>query len=61
MIDENNDDDDVTHLYEIIPEMIWACRTDNDEIKIYISESSSITLSQLALDLLGDAIDPFRT
>jgi hypothetical protein len=54
-------DDEQEHEYSINPEMIWAVRVGEDEIKIYISEESTLTFSQLALDLLGDAIDPFRT
>jgi hypothetical protein len=53
--------DDSWDTFEIVPEMVYAMRISEDEIEVFISDSQALKFSQLALDLLGDAIDPFRT
>jgi hypothetical protein len=54
-------DDGDFETFEIMPELIYAMRISEDEVQVFISDSQSLRFSQLALDLLGDAIDPFRT
>ncbi len=65
MIDDPEDgsimDDEDVHVYTINPEMAWAVRTSPSEVKIYLSEDETITLSQEALDALGKALDPFKS
>jgi hypothetical protein len=55
------DEEPESIAFEIIPDMIMAMRISEDEIAVYLSDEQKISFSQLALDLLGDAIDQFRT
>jgi hypothetical protein len=55
------DDSEQFDVFEIMPDMIYAMRISDDEVEVFISDSQVLKFSQLALDLLGDAIDPFRT
>jgi len=55
------DEEPESIAFEIIPDMIMAMRISEDEIAVYLSDEQKISFSQLALDLLGDAIDPYRT
>jgi len=56
-----DDSEEQYEQFEIIPDMIMAMRISDDEIVVYLSDYQRLTFSQLALDLLGDAIDQFRT
>jgi hypothetical protein len=56
-----DDPEEQYEQFEIIPDMIMAMRISEDEIVVYLSDYQRLTFSQLALDLLGDAIDQFRT
>jgi hypothetical protein len=56
-----DDPEEQYEQFEIIPDMIMAMRISDNEIVVYLSDYQRLTFSQLALDLLGDAIDQFRT
>lgn len=56
-IDETESGD----FYELIPAMVWATRVNPDRINLYISEETTLTLDQDAVDLICDALEQFRS
>ena len=56
-MDEENE---ISHVYEIEPEAIWSCRVNDDEVRIYVNLDDYLTLSNQALELLGREINRYR-
>lgn len=53
------DEPEMTHVYAVDPEMIYAMPLSEDEIKIYLNENETVSFSRYAAQLIYEILGKF--